>query len=248
MINQTISLPGIMRYGGLSLKAGLKELDTKRGYIEAYAAAFGNVDSDKDITFFGAFKKTIDEWGPSGLNRIKYLRQHRAEMLLAAPEWLKEDDFGLRFAATILPTTLGKDTLILYEGGAITEHSYGYDIIKSDQRAEGGNNLREVRLWDVSAVTWGSNYNTPPVIIKSAKDAEALFDEMKSIRRILKQGITDETAFELEFRLKQFERAVIDAINSLLQSEPNLARGIEEPKSVEEAEKLFVAELRNIFH
>lgn len=159
-----------------SIPALVKDLDTAQGIVTVYASSFGIEDDGADIVRPGAFTKTIGEWGPTAPQpRIKWLWQHDAKALIGTPLELRQDDFGLLARGQAAPTTLGKDTLILYEYKVITEHSIGYEAIDTSyDRKTGVRNLLTLRLYEYSSVTWGMNSQTPTVGIKSMDGADRL--------------------------------------------------------------------------
>jgi uncharacterized protein len=148
----------------------LKALDVKNRIVEGYFSAFGNVDSDGDIIQMGAAAKSIMEQGPGGKNRIKHLYNHWDAV--GVIEELKEDEVGIRFRSKIGTHTLGNDVLAMYSDGIITEHSFGFNTIKSEQGNIDSKPVRiitELKMWEGSSLDkWGANENTP--VIKSLDD------------------------------------------------------------------------------
>lgn len=187
----------------------VKDVDTSKRTVTGYFAAFGNIDSHNDIIVEGAFAKTLAERGPSSAHpRIKHLWQHDAWSLIGAPSVLKEDSHGLYFETTIAKTRLGDDVLTLYQEGVITEHSIGYHVIDSSvEQLDSGpvQRLKEIRLFEGSAVTWGSNPNTPVTGIKSIfGDDDAIERKILSLRKVLESSnISDEIGASLDIYMNQ---------------------------------------------
>jgi uncharacterized protein len=144
----------------------IEDVDDVKGIVTGYFSAFNNIDSDGDVIVSGAYKKTVGENGPMGRNRIMHLLQHNPLMPLAKPMELMEDAKGLRFVSKITETSYGKDVIKLYSEGVFNEHSVGFEIVKSDNKA-GYREIREIKLWEGSTVTWGANPNTPIESMKS---------------------------------------------------------------------------------
>ncbi len=137
------------------------------------ASVFGNTDSVYDIVWPGAYQKTIQEQS----RRIKHLWMHDPMMppvaVLDALEEVGRDGLpgqvlmdapnalgGLQITRTYLDTPRGNEILAGIKAGAINELSIGYDAVKFDFNEVDGEqvrNLRELRLWDTSDVTWGAN-------------------------------------------------------------------------------------------
>ncbi len=171
----------------------VKDLDSKQGIVQAYWSAFGNKDDQGDIVQPGCWAKSIAERGPASRQpRIKFLYQHQETMVIAKPSALVEDRAGLLATYQIPPTTLGKDVLILYEYGVLTEHSVGYETVLTKYDPQTAARLLiECALWEGSVVTWGANPATPVVAVKSLTQPAyltALADRAQKLDRLLHSG------------------------------------------------------------
>ena len=195
-----------------TIQESVKDIDRKGRVVTGYFSSFGNVDSDGDVIIPGAFERTIRERGPQGKNRIMHLWQHDPWRPIGKPSELKEDDKGLYFETYFPETTLGNDTMKLYEAGIINEHSIGYRVVDSDPK-EDYNELKELMLWEGSTVTWGSNEQTPASGIKSLfKDDATLQTEIERIQKFLRKGdVTDDTFHMLEYKLEQLKLLPVQA-------------------------------------
>jgi HK97 family phage prohead protease len=152
--------------------------------VSGFASVFGNVDSYGDRVMPGAFKKSINE----GMRRVKHLWSHNPfEPPTAAIKEIREagrrelpDEIldlypdakgGLLVTRVYLDTPRGNEILEGIKTGAISEMSFGFDVMKweneevRDGELKGMNvrNLKELRLWDTSDVTWGANSATVAV-------------------------------------------------------------------------------------
>lgn len=156
----------------------LEEYDEEQGVFSGYGAVFSNVDSGGDIIEPGAFAKTLVE----DITRIKILSGHNDCLLpIGVPVELREDDKGLFLSAKISDTSLGRDVKTLIKDGVLSELSIGYDPVIFDYDADGIRHLREVRLWEVSVVTWAMNDQAVITGYKAAQDAAA---DVKAGRKI----------------------------------------------------------------
>ena len=173
--------------------------------IVVYYSAFGNVDSDGDVIMPGSFTKSIKENGPSGKNRIWHLFNHSTDKPVSKPFQLEEDAFGLKAHVKMPNTTLGRDTYELYKDGHITEHSIGFQTVKS-QAKTGFNEIQEIKLFEGSSVLWGANSNTPTVMVKSEIKATVIDEIAKTIKSLRNGFYTDETFGLLELKLKQLQQ------------------------------------------
>lgn len=132
----------------------LEEYDEEEGIFSGYASVFGNVDSGGDVMEPGAFTKTIAE----GVGRVKILSGHNEALLpIGKPLDLREDARGLFIRAKISDTALGRDVKTLIRDKVLCELSIGYDPVVFDYDETGIRHLREVKLWEVSVVTWAMN-------------------------------------------------------------------------------------------
>jgi HK97 family phage prohead protease len=113
----------------------VKDLDEKKGIIEAYANVYHNEDSDKDISMPGSFTKTVTE----NRKRIRVLKDHNQTITLGVPlEIDPRDNYGLR---TITQFNLQKeisrdmftDIQLLKQHNLNAELSIGYGQTKRDQ-------------------------------------------------------------------------------------------------------------------
>ena len=189
------------------------DVDESKGIVTLYASAFGNVDSDGDIIEKGAFSKTIQERGPqSPRPRIKHLFQHDRYNPIGTPLTMVQDENGLLIDSKVSDIRDG-DYIKLYRDGVITEHSIGFEIIKSDLSENKEYQLiKEVKLWEYSSVTWGANENTPVVGMKSEMKAEfasELLGRLSKLNNVLRNGdYTDETFKLIEHEVSDIEKAL----------------------------------------
>jgi hypothetical protein len=173
------------------LKGEIKDIDKKARRVTGYASTFGVVDSGNDIVESGAFRRTIEAWGPAGKNRIKALYQHDPSWLVGRPLKLEEDDRGLLHETQFSDTAVAKDTLTLIEDKVITEQSIGYDVIVRDVDDNGIRHLRELRLYEYSFVTWGMNELTPITGVKALRAPGAVRAQMDRLEKALKNNRFD---------------------------------------------------------
>ena len=215
--------------------------------ITMYYSAFGNVDSDGDVIMPGSFTKTLKENGPNATNRIWHLFNHSTDKPIAKPFEMMEDGFGLKARVKMPNTTLGNDTYELYKEGHITEHSIGFQTIKS-QAKSGYNEINEIKLFEGSSVLWGANANTPTVGVKS-QIKSVLVDEMgKTIKSLRNGHFTDETFELLELKLKQLQQYLAEmedeeSVDPEEQPQPSSEGEVEMPEdeALEEEEDPMVS-------
>lgn len=176
-------------FGGVEIKA-----DTDKRMIKGYAAIFGNVDSHEDIIESTAFDKTLaNEFERA---RVKTLWQHDYKTPIGVPSKLETDTKGLYFESPVVKTLAGDQALELIDAGVITEMSIGFKTVEADWREDDTARsgwvriLRELGLWEVSPVTWGSNSSTSVEMTKALDELnalEALCEQVKA-GRVLSQA------------------------------------------------------------
>ncbi len=151
------------------------------GMFEGYGSIFNNVDSQRDVVTKGAFTRTIK----NNMNRIKVLWQHDVREPIGKPVEMYEDSKGLYMKAKLcLGSEVGKKCYELMKDGIINELSIGYDTIKDEyDKTNNVRYLKEVRLWEVSAVTFASN---ELATVNNVKRLDGLLDEIKEGRMFSK--------------------------------------------------------------
>ena len=182
-------------------QAPLSDIDEKSGIVKGYGSIFGNKDSDNDIIEKGAYKKTLEENG----KRVKYIYQHDITKPLGVMKELFEDEKGLAFTAEIPKTQLGKDVLELMKFGVIEENSVGIlPITKEYDEKKDIRYLKEVKLYEVSAVTLAANNEAKIDEVKSEKERlENIEKRYNRLIKLVKGGnISDEMGYLLEYELQ----------------------------------------------
>jgi hypothetical protein len=214
-----------MKNNFYNLKEGfeIKDIDTGTRQVALYLSKFDEMDSDMDVIKKGAFKKSIKERGTKSTSnrKIAFLRHHDWEKQIGKFVELSEDDFGLYAVGQLGRSTDGEDALRDYEDGIIKEHSIGFQYIPDkikfvkDETIRGGgyNEIKELILWEGSAVTFGSNENTPVIGMKGQDKidlVEKISKELHLCIRALTNGNgTDERLHELEMKTKYLNSQLI---------------------------------------
>ena len=187
-----------------SISSEVKDVDEARGIVKFYFSIFGNIDSDGDITMQGAFAKTIKE----NFKRIKHFKNHSRWDAPGVIQELYEDNTGgVAVSKLILDSQLGKDTFAEYKAGAITEHSFGYEIMKSefeDIENRRVQKLLELKLNEVSSLTaWGANALTETLDVKNEKELFAYLEKLESLK---KGDFSDEYFAKLENKIAAVQK------------------------------------------
>lgn len=167
--------------------------------MSGYASHFYSVDSYGTALKKGAFRKTIRERG----DKIPVLWQHNPDTPIGKPTLLKEDTTGLFFNASISEgTTHGRDVMALLRDGVPLGMSFGFQTIK-DRAATDDDQLdysgapdffkgkhgkaevrviEEVRLWEISAVTFPANEQATINDVRAIAEADALSSLIEHVR------------------------------------------------------------------
>ena len=118
---------------------------------------------------------------------------------------LYEDEKGLGFVAEVPKTTFGKEVLELMKYGVIDENSVGIMPIKKDTDDDGIRRIKEVKLYEISAVTLAANDQAKILEVKAnKKDSEFITKRFNSLIKFIKnaEGVTDELGFSVEYELE----------------------------------------------
>lgn len=127
------------------------------------ASVFGSVVDSYIPTILhrGAFSKTLAERSGTGNRGVKILLHHDMDKPIGLPTRLMEVEEGLALEAKVSLTSDGRNALILLRDGVLDALSIGFDAVKFDfeETAEGTmiRHIREVRLWEISLVTFGAD-------------------------------------------------------------------------------------------
>lgn len=195
----------------------IKELDDK-GTVTFIANAFGNIDSDNDISNPGSFKKTISE----NAKRIRHFKYHNSQLMPGVIQELKETDIGLEVTSQlILGTQLGRETYeeykAMFAAGKQMEHSIGVNAIKFEIKDD-IRTVSEWKLWEVSTLTaWGSN---DKALALSLKDIETASREEIEKELIFLKGLLN-VSFYSDLKLEQIEKQYnfINTLKAGMESE-----------------------------
>jgi len=122
----------------------------------------------------GAFTKTLQE----SARGVKILWQHNADEPIGLPSTLFEGEEGLVIQGDVSRTQRGRDALILLRDKVIDSMSIGFDTIKetTEQQADGTSirHIHEVRLWEISLVTFGADPNARIMEVNNHPAAKTL--------------------------------------------------------------------------
>ena len=212
----------------------IEDIDEAQGIVTGLGSVFGNVDSDGDIIEKGAYTKTIQE----NRSRIKYLYQHRIDKPVGTMKELNETSEGLRFVSQIATkTSLGSDVFEMIKAGVLTENSVGFSTVKQAfNKAENVNYIKEVKLYEISAVTLAANpmagidgFKSQDGTLKEDLINQYFTERFEALETLLKSKITDELGLAVEFELKSLKQLALREITE--PTTPDHSAEDEEAKS-----------------
>lgn len=191
----------------------ISDIDEDKNIVKGYGSYFDNVDSDKDIIRKGAYQKTIQENG----HRVKYLYQHNMMQPIGKMDELYEDEKGLVFTAMIPKTSLGKDIIELMKAGVITENSVGIlPIVKEDK--DDYREIKEVKLYEISAVTLAANDQAKIMDVKGTTDLEGVYKRYDNLSKLIRKGnISDDMGYAIEAEIYKLKSLFIDATQPIVE-------------------------------
>ncbi|MDR1913883.1 MAG: hypothetical protein LBQ68_05305 [Clostridiales bacterium] len=187
-----------------NFKTKTADVDEK-GRVIIAVNAFGNVDSDNDISEKGSFKKTLSE----NFDRTKWYLNHNQSILLGVPIKGWETDEHLMMEAKFnMNKQISRETYEDYklyaEHGKTLEHSVGVNSIKRDTKD--ARRVLEWKLYEFSSLTnWGANENTPLIDIKSEKGAK---EAIEFLEKMMKGNYSDERLKSIENQISMLTKAV----------------------------------------
>lgn len=167
---------------GASVKAG-PSAGLPEGSFQAYASVFGNVDSYGDRVLKGAFEKDLKRWGELGM-KIPLLFGHNMsdpDFNIGHIESAAEDEKGLLVNAVLdLENPKAKQVYRMLKGGRVNQMSFAYDVLDSEMVKSSPDaadddpkiqELKELKVYEVSVVTIGANQETEILAVKAAANA-----------------------------------------------------------------------------
>lgn len=214
------------------------DVDDKSRRVKVALNKVGVKDHDSDIIEKTAFDKTIRERGPKGKGLIWHLTDHHPSLKSAVgrfKELFMEGDY-LVGITDVPSTTWGNDVMEFYKTGHINQHSIGFRVMKretvnEDDRENRYDVLKEIMLYEGSAVLWGANENTPTLTVgKSLTREEAIdeysktMDELRKMHKLFEKGHLSDESYELvEIKMSQltsklqqlFEEATQPAVKAV---------------------------------
>lgn len=184
----------------------VKELDDKKGYVEAIANAYNNEDSDGDISHPGSFMKTVSE----GRKKLRVYKNHDTRLLIGVPKELRPEHPDGLFTGTQfnMDTDLGRDMFndikLIHSNGQEADLSIGYQVVRRDK--SNSKIITEYNLREYSFLTsWGAN---PNAIVLGAKSSVS--ELIEHLTKMYNLPYSDSRLIQVEKILKSLTSAPED--------------------------------------
>lgn len=180
------------------------------GVVEGFASTFLNTDRHGERIMPGAFTKTLLENG----NKIPLLWQHKTDDPIGLASVYGREK-GIAVTAKLdMDVEAGRRAFSAVKKGIVRAFSIGFDTIKSRKGSDGVRELTELRLWEVSLVTFPANPEAVVTGAKAAVDAVILTGFRDLIVNAARLARTSIDGADLARR----ERRLLDDIRSLGES------------------------------
>jgi uncharacterized protein len=215
-----------------TISGGVLDVDDASRRVKVVMNEMESEDLDKDVIDSTAFNRTVKQRGPFGVNLIWHLTDHMPSMKNAVgkPSEITTTKNQLVFITDIVKTTWGNDVLEMYKAGTINQHSIGFRTLQSEPvnagTAREHRRIKEILLYEGSAVLWGANPNTPTLTVgksltkeESEKKYSDCLNELNNLAKSLKAGrISDDTFEMIEMRMAQITETLKQLYDNSTQS------------------------------
>jgi len=186
-------------------------LKTKSNAVEGRVVtvavnAFGNMDSQGDISVQGSFTKTLKE----NFGRIKHFLNHDTDKLIGCPLEGREENGYLVMVSEMANTQLANDVLELYKlydkNQRTLEHSIGVEAMQRDK--DNPSKVLQWKLWEYSTLySWGANEKTPLLGIKRDDLQKFPKKSLDFVKQALEMKFSDHILIAADELRKLIEKA-----------------------------------------
>ena len=188
------------------------------GRFEGYASMFNGTDSYGDTIIPGAYKKTLKR---KATDRPIRMRWNHFGPVIGKWTDMAEDEKGLYVRGELTPGhSVAKDVYASMKHGAVSGMSIGYFLKAVRKLPEGGRELREIELVEISVVEDPADLGARITGMKSViNELESLKDVEGWLRDAA--GFSRDDATALVGRIKSMSRR--DGVDELKSSTPDLS-------------------------
>jgi HK97 family phage prohead protease len=181
----------------------------EQGTFSGYGSVFGNVDLHGDIVEKGAFTETLKE---RPIEHVGLYWMHDPREPIGRWSIMEERKEGLWVEGKLtLGVSRAREVYELMKDGAVTGLSIGYRTRKYD--LDGENDIRilkDVELFEVSAVSGPANEEARIARVKSAKDFANLATVREANQALRDAGFSQREANAFISRVKSFGQRDVD--------------------------------------
>ncbi len=190
------------------------------GTFQGLAAAYGNVDLGGDVIQPGAFAKSIASGKPFPL-----LWQHQSDKPIGSVKVSNSRD-GLFVDGTLmLSDPTAQQAYTFMKSGVIKGLSIGYDVLQEHYDNAGIRHLTELRLWEVSCVTFPMNESAQVFSVKGRNATANLAAAARFIQSVL--AVEDD---EARARIKEIavhcKTLLGDEDDDLIENDPEVEKAL----------------------
>ena len=214
------------------LELKFEEEGEKRKF-SGYASVFNGVDSYGDTIMPGAYTNTLS-------NRSRPVQMRWNHFGPVIGKWTKmyEDEKGLYVEGELTPDhSVAEDVYALLKHGAISGLSIGYRPVIEEEKEEGGRDIYEIDLIEVSVVESPADLEAQVASVKSKINEATTLKEIESLLRDV-GGFSRSDATSLVSRVK--------AISNGERLGKPISNGDEKAKRFVEMINLSVSKIRGI--
>lgn len=184
----------------------------EEGVFSGMGSGFGDIDQGGDIVAPNAFDEFLQNNPPDA---VKALWQHDQSQPMGYYRKLLPTSDGLQVEGKILPTTLGKDALILMKGDengkGVDGLSIGYIVREHEFKKVGNSTVRVIKkadLIEISVVTFPMNLRcringVKKMTIEEVEELKSLNDVEDNLRD---NGYSKNAAVAIIAKISEFKR------------------------------------------
>lgn len=198
--------------------------ESSEGILEGYMSTWNNSDAVGDTIRKGAFTKSLKERMP------RVLWQHDAHEPIGIFKEIYEDNKGL-FATIELNLNVqrGREAYELFKQGAMDSFSIGallekYEIVEDPKTGRASLDVKELRLFEVSVVTFPANEKATVTAIKEHIEEALTEIEDRDLEKIEQAETVEDVIATLTAMKEREEAELLDLIAALEEEKSEVAR------------------------
>lgn len=159
------------------------------GKFQGLAAAYGNVDLGGDVIEPGAFAKSIASGKPFPL-----LWQHQPDNPIGTVKVSNTRDGLFVDGAMVMTDPTAQKAYTFMKSGVVKGLSIGYDVLQEHYDDAGIRHLAELKLWEVSCVTFPMNEAAQVFSVKGRSATANLAAAARFIKSVPVLALDDDEA------------------------------------------------------